>query len=42
MSWLVDAELSVCPSEELASYLADSVSEMKQLIDATDYDHDFY
>ena len=29
-------------SEELSSYLANSVSEMKQLMDATDYDQDAY
>lgn len=33
----------VClPTEELSSYLANSMSEMKQLMGATDYDQDFY
>lgn len=37
------AEVStLCPSDELSSYLANRVLEMKQLIDATDYDEDFY
>lgn len=29
-------------TEELSSYLANSVSEMQQLMGATDYDQDFY
>ncbi|CAK6984161.1 kazal-type serine protease inhibitor domain-containing protein 1-like [Scomber scombrus] len=36
------AVLGVLGAEELSSYLANSVSEMKQLMDATDYDQDFY
>lgn len=36
------AVLGVLGAEELSSYLASSVSEMKQLMDATDYDQDFY
>ncbi|XP_030271816.1 kazal-type serine peptidase inhibitor domain 3 [Sparus aurata] len=36
------AVLGVLGADELSSYLANSVSEMKQLIDATDYDQDFY
>ncbi|XP_023258389.1 kazal-type serine protease inhibitor domain-containing protein 1-like isoform X1 [Seriola lalandi dorsalis] len=36
------AVLGVLGAEELSSYLANSVAEMKQLMDATDYDHDFY
>lgn len=37
-----DLTSCVCLSEELSSYLANSVSEMKQLMDATDYEQDFY
>lgn len=29
-------------TEELSSYLANSMSEMKQLMGAADYDQDFY
>ncbi|XP_070690254.1 kazal-type serine peptidase inhibitor domain 3 [Pempheris klunzingeri] len=36
------AVLGVLGAEELSSYLANSVSDMKQLMDATDYDQDFY
>ncbi|XP_068457758.1 kazal-type serine protease inhibitor domain-containing protein 1-like [Clinocottus analis] len=36
------AVLGVLGADELSSYLANSVSEMKQLMDATDYDQDFY
>ncbi|XP_040897954.1 kazal-type serine peptidase inhibitor domain 3 [Toxotes jaculatrix] len=36
------AVLGILGAEELSSYLANSVSEMKQLMDATDYDQDFY
>ncbi|XP_059193588.1 kazal-type serine peptidase inhibitor domain 3 [Centropristis striata] len=36
------AILGVLGAEELSSYLANSVSEMKQLMDASDYDQDFY
>ncbi|KAM9858310.1 kazal-type serine peptidase inhibitor domain 3 isoform 1-T2 [Aulostomus maculatus] len=36
------AVLGVLGAEELSSYLANSVSDMKQLIDATDYDQDLY
>ncbi|KAG7999645.1 Kazal-type serine protease inhibitor domain-containing protein 1 [Nibea albiflora] len=36
------AVLGVLGAEELSSYLANSVSEMKQLMDATDYEQDFY
>ncbi|XP_023123586.2 kazal-type serine peptidase inhibitor domain 3 [Amphiprion ocellaris] len=36
------AILGVLGAEELSSYLANSVSEMKQLMEATDYDQDFY
>ncbi|XP_034398473.1 kazal-type serine protease inhibitor domain-containing protein 1-like isoform X1 [Cyclopterus lumpus] len=36
------AVLGVLGAEELSSYLANSVSEMKQLMDPTDYDQDFY
>lgn len=36
------AVLGVLGAEELSTYLANSVSEMKQLMDATDYDQDFY
>ncbi|XP_078105812.1 kazal-type serine peptidase inhibitor domain 3 [Sander vitreus] len=36
------AVLGVLGAAELSSYLANSVSEMKQLMDATDYDQDFY
>ncbi|XP_074495787.1 kazal-type serine protease inhibitor domain-containing protein 1-like [Sebastes fasciatus] len=36
------AVLGVLGAEELSSYLANSVSEMKQLMDDTDYDQDFY
>ncbi|XP_026177849.1 LOW QUALITY PROTEIN: kazal-type serine protease inhibitor domain-containing protein 1 [Mastacembelus armatus] len=36
------AVLGVLGSEELSSYLANSVSEMKQLMDTADYDQDFY
>ncbi|XP_068559145.1 kazal-type serine protease inhibitor domain-containing protein 1-like [Cebidichthys violaceus] len=36
------AVLGVLGEEELSSYLVNSVSEMKQLLDATDYDQDFY
>ncbi|KAM7415490.1 hypothetical protein PAMA_017817 [Pampus argenteus] len=36
------AVLGVLGAEELSSYLANSVSEMKQLMDATDYDQDLY
>ncbi|XP_047447377.1 kazal-type serine peptidase inhibitor domain 3 [Mugil cephalus] len=36
------AVLDVLGAEDLASYLSNSVSEMKQLMDATDYDEDFY
>ncbi|XP_034452948.1 kazal-type serine protease inhibitor domain-containing protein 1-like [Hippoglossus hippoglossus] len=36
------AVLGVLGTEELSSYLANSVSEMKQLMDATDYDQDSY
>ncbi|CAJ1069572.1 kazal-type serine protease inhibitor domain-containing protein 1-like [Xyrichtys novacula] len=36
------AVLGVLGAEELSSYLANSVSEMQQLMDATDYDQDFY
>lgn len=34
--------MPVSLTEELSSYLENSVSEMKQLMDATDYDRDFY
>nr|XP_046242677.1 kazal-type serine protease inhibitor domain-containing protein 1-like [Scatophagus argus] len=36
------AVLGILRAEELSSYLANSVSEMKQLTDATDYDQGFY
>ncbi|XP_069579973.1 kazal-type serine protease inhibitor domain-containing protein 1-like [Brachyistius frenatus] len=36
------AVLGVLRAAELLSFLNDSVSEMKQLMDATDYDQDFY
>ncbi|XP_032372601.1 kazal-type serine peptidase inhibitor domain 3 [Etheostoma spectabile] len=36
------AVLGVLGAAELSSYLANSVSEMKQLMDASDYDQDFY
>lgn len=36
------AALGVLGAEELSSYLANSVSERKQLMDVTDYDQDFY
>ncbi|XP_068594873.1 kazal-type serine protease inhibitor domain-containing protein 1-like [Brachionichthys hirsutus] len=36
------AVLGILGAEELSSYLANSVSEMKQLMEATDYDQDFY
>ncbi|XP_029365544.1 kazal-type serine protease inhibitor domain-containing protein 1-like [Echeneis naucrates] len=36
------AVLGVLGPEELSSYLANSVAEMEQLMDATDYDQDFY
>lgn len=41
------ASLTVClivclSTEELSSYLANSMSEMKKLMGATDYDQDFY
>ncbi|XP_041856124.1 kazal-type serine peptidase inhibitor domain 3 [Melanotaenia boesemani] len=36
------AVLGVLGAEELSSYLANSVSEMQQLMDASDYNQDFY
>ncbi|XP_061586142.1 kazal-type serine peptidase inhibitor domain 3 [Cololabis saira] len=36
------AVLEVLGAEELSSYLANSVSEMKQVMDVSDYDEDFY
>ncbi|XP_020505445.2 kazal-type serine protease inhibitor domain-containing protein 1-like [Labrus bergylta] len=36
------AVLGILGAKELSSYLANSVSEMQQLMDATDYDQDFY
>ncbi|KAL6115021.1 kazald1 [Pungitius sinensis] len=36
------AVLGVLGEEELSSYLANSVSEMKQVMDATDYEHNFH
>ncbi|XP_068167955.1 kazal-type serine protease inhibitor domain-containing protein 1-like [Antennarius striatus] len=36
------AILGILGAEELSSYLANSVSEMKQLMEQTDYDQDFY
>nr|XP_040026111.1 LOW QUALITY PROTEIN: kazal-type serine protease inhibitor domain-containing protein 1-like [Gasterosteus aculeatus aculeatus] len=36
------AVLGVLGEEELSSYLANSVSEMEQLMDATDYEHNSY
>lgn len=35
-------DVTCLPTEELSSYLANSMSEMKQLMGATDYDQDFY